>query len=125
MSKKMGRPEKEMNWVLLDSILQLGARLIDCAEMLDMSEDSVQNKIKDEYGCTFSVYRERKMSKIRMRLLQKQYDVAMLGNVSMLIWLGKNILNQSDKMETKTVEVSKEDTITLIKEAQNIVEKMQ
>jgi hypothetical protein len=62
---------------------------------------------------------------MRINLLKKQYDVAMAGNVSMLIWLGKNILGQSDKVETKTVEVSKEDTKILIKEAQELVEKMQ
>jgi hypothetical protein len=31
-----------------------------------------------------------------MSLKRKQYEVAMSGNVSMLIWLGKNILGQRD-----------------------------
>jgi hypothetical protein len=125
MANKMGRPEKVIDWKLLDSILQFGARLIDCSEMLDMSDDSIQNKIKEEFGCTFSEYRERKMSKMRMKLLQKQFDVAMSGNTALLIWLGKQHLGQSDKMETKSIEVSKEDTKILIKEAQELVEKMQ
>jgi hypothetical protein len=34
-----------------------------------------------------------------MKLLQKQFDVAMSGNVALLIWLGKQHLNQSDKQE--------------------------
>jgi hypothetical protein len=99
MTNKIGRPEKEIDWKLLDSILQFGARLIDCSEMLEVSDDTIQRKIKDSFDCTFSEYRERKMSKMRMKLLQKQFDVAMSGNVALLIWLGKQHLNQSDKQE--------------------------
>ncbi len=99
MTKKLGAPEKEFNWKLLDSVLQFGARLIDCSDMLELSDDTIQRRIKKEHDCTFSEYRNRKMSKMRMKLLQKQYDVAMKGNVSMLIWLGKNHLGQSDKID--------------------------
>jgi hypothetical protein len=49
----------------------------------------------------------------------------MSGNTALLIWLGKQYLKQSDKVETKMVEISKEDTKILIKEAQELVEKMQ
>jgi AraC-like DNA-binding protein len=101
MANKVGRPEKEFDWKLIDSILQFGARLIDCCEMLEVSEDTVQRKIKSEFDCTFSEYRERKMSKMRMKLLQKQFDVAMSGNVALLIWLGKQHLGQVDKQEAE------------------------
>jgi hypothetical protein len=57
--------------------------------------------------------------------MKKQYDVAMSGNTALLIWLGKQYLKQSDKVETKNIEISKEDTKILIKEAQELVEKMQ
>lgn len=99
MTNKLGRPEKDMDWKLLDSVLQYGASLIDCSELLELSEDTIQRKIKDAHGVTFSQYRESKKSKIRMKLRQKQYDVAMQGNVAMLIWLGKNELGQTDKLE--------------------------
>ena len=99
MTNRVGRPEKEMDWRLLDSILQYGASLIDCSELLEMSEDSIQRKIKEESGQTFSEYRESKKSKIRMKLRQKQYEMAMNGNVALLIWLGKNELGQKDKLE--------------------------
>jgi len=101
MTNKVGRPQKEMDWKLIDSILQFGARLVDCSEICEMSDDSIQRRIKEEFGLTFSEYREKKMSRIRMKLLQKQYDVAMAGNPAMLIWLGKNLLGQSDKTEVK------------------------
>ena len=99
MTNRVGRPEKEMDWKLLDSVLQYGASLIDCAELLEMSEDSIQRKIKEKSGVTFSEYREAKKSKIRMKLRQKQFEMAMNGNVALLIWLGKNELGQKDKLE--------------------------
>lgn len=101
MTKVTGRPSIEIDWKLLDSILEFGARLIDCSGILDVSDDLIQKRIREKFDCTFSEYRELKMSKMRMRLLQKQYDVAMKGNVAMLIWLGKQHLNQTDKIESK------------------------
>jgi hypothetical protein len=35
----------------------------------------------------------------RMSLKRKQYEVAMNGHVTMLIWLGKQYLDQKDKVE--------------------------
>ena len=100
MTNSVGRPKKELDWKVLDAILQFGATLIDCSEMLSLSDDTIQNRIKKQYGITFSEYRHRKMSKMRVKLLQKQFDVAMSGNVALLIWLGKQHLGQSDKMDT-------------------------
>ncbi len=36
-----------------------------------------------------------------MTLRRKQYEAAMGGNITMMIWLGKQILRQSDKAEIK------------------------
>ncbi len=106
MTNKAGRPEKEFDWKVLDSILQFGANLIDCSELLDVSEDTVQRKIKSEYGCTFTEYRAKKMGRMRVKLLQKQYEMAQNGNVALLIWLGKQHLGQSDKQEN-SIDLSK------------------
>ena len=99
MGKEGGRPIKEIDWKLLDSVLQFGAKLMDCSDILEASDDTIQKRIREQFGITFSEYRERRMSKMRMRLLQKQYDVAMQGNVALLIWLGKQHLGQTDKQE--------------------------
>jgi len=36
---------------------------------------------------------------LKQRLKRKQIDVALAGNVSMLIWLGKQYLGQADKLD--------------------------
>lgn len=99
----MGRPRKELNWEVLDSILKFGAKLMDCSDHLGISEDTIQDRIKEKYGITFTEYRERKLSYLRISLLKKQFDVAMQGNTSMLIWLGKQYLCQTDKEESKII----------------------
>lgn len=99
--KKVGRPKVEINWELMDGILQFGARLIDCREMLGVSDDTIQNNIRQKFGMTFSEYRDQKMSKIRIKLLQKQFESAMAGNTALLIFLGKQYLGQTEKISTK------------------------
>jgi len=42
---------------------------------------------------------EKARTGTKMRLRSKQIEVAMTGNVSMLIWLGKNLLGQRDQQE--------------------------
>ncbi len=44
----------EMNWVALDGYLQYGATKIDAAELLGVSEDTIDRRIKERFGVTFS-----------------------------------------------------------------------
>lgn len=99
---KMGRPKKEINWELLDA-LAVWASQEYCAEKLGVSVKTLQRNIKEKFGdeSTFDQYRHKRREPMRVNLFKKQYDVAMAGNVSMLIFLGKNYLGQSDKQEIK------------------------
>ena len=65
-------------------------------------------EIADFYGCDESTIRKRFSEIItkghesgKMRLRKKQMQVALKGNVSMLIWLGKQMLGQKDKIENE------------------------
>ena len=49
----------------------------------------------------FLPYIERGRAELKQRLRSKQIQVAMAGNATMLIWLGKNILGQSDSPLTR------------------------
>lgn len=104
---KMGRPKKDLADIKFDGWDQLDAMIIwsseqYCADKLGMSVDSLCNKIKEKHGMTFSDYKKKKSEVVKSNLRKKQYDIAMKGNVSMLIWLGKNILGQSDKNEVNS-----------------------
>jgi hypothetical protein len=54
----------------------------------------------------------RESGKIRLR--QYQWSAAKKGNVAMLIWLGKQILGQSDKQEITTTELPEGFSVELL-----------
>lgn len=93
----MGRPEVHFSWQTLDAVLQFGASKTDCAEFLDCSEDTIERRIKTKFNMTFTEYRLRKMGKTRVGIMKKQIDMALAGDRTMLIWVGKQICGQSDK----------------------------
>ena len=65
------------------------------------SKDTINARIREHYGeneCFKSVY-ERFKSGGKIAIRRKQFQVGMSGNTSMLIWLGKNWLDQSDKQD--------------------------
>ena len=95
----MGRPEKHFDWKVLDAILQFKASKRDCAELINISEDTIERRIKKKFQLTFSEYRDRKMAQPRHSIARRQYEIAMAGNATMLIWLGKQWLGQTEKQE--------------------------
>jgi hypothetical protein len=107
----MARPKKDLENIVFDGWDQLDALIVwasevYCAEKLGINIDTLAARIKERSGLSFSEYKHKKKESLRINLLKKQYDVAMAGNVSMLIWLGKNELNQSDKQELKAMNVN-------------------
>lgn len=95
----MGRKQKTVDIDKLDRLCQYPLTNEDIAALLDVSVDTVSRVIKQEYGITFAEYKHQKQSSLRLTLLAKQIEVAKGGNIAMLIWLGKNLLGQSDKQE--------------------------
>lgn len=88
-------------WDQLDALI-VWANQAYCAEKLGISVDTLARRIKEKFNCGFADYKHKRTEPMRVNLLKKQYDVAMNGNVSMLIWLGKQHLGQKDKHETET-----------------------
>ncbi len=95
----MARPVKVIDFEKLARICQYPLTNEDIAAILDLSKDTIERAIKKEYGITFAAYKEQKQSSLRFTLLAKQIEVAKGGNIAMLIWLGKNLLGQSDRQE--------------------------
>jgi len=100
--KRGGRPRRELNEQerkYFEAMCSAGVPAEDIAEALSIDCDTLAAICKRHYGMGFSVYREQKRGKGRAALAQKQFQVAMTGNPTMLIWLGKQWLGQSDRHE--------------------------
>lgn len=66
----------------------------DVAFVLGVSYDTLERRVKEETGETLSDFIKKHQSFGRISLRQKQYKVALDGDVTMLIWLGKQHLSQ-------------------------------
>lgn len=94
-----GRPKRELDakdLKFFDAMCVAGVFEQDIADVLGVSTDTINRICKDLFGIGFAVYRKQKTLLGRVRLRQKQHEVALMGNVAMLIWLGKQELDQRE-----------------------------
>ncbi len=124
----MARPSKNLEKMQFDGWDQLDALIVwasqeYCCEKLGVNTDTLAKYIKEKHNCSFSEYKRKRQEPMRINLLKKQYDVAMNGNVSMLIWLGKQHLGQKDKIEQSNVESV--DTEKLKLEAEQLMKELE
>ena len=81
----------EIDTKLLEALAERALTQADCAAVLGISVDTIQRRY-------LAVY-EAGLQKAKASLRRKQFELAQGGNVTMLIWLGKNLLGQADKTE--------------------------
>lgn len=96
----MGRPKIEIDKKMFENLCAIHCTEVEIADIFECSIDTVNNWCKRTYGQTFSDTYKRKSAKGKASLRRLQWKSAECGNVSMQIWLGKQMLNQSDRVET-------------------------
>ncbi len=87
--KKTGRPKKEIDARQVVKLARINCSYAEMAAVLDCSAST----LKRRFGPAIKRGRELGTSSLK----RKQYIVAMRGHVGMLIWLGKNMLGQTDR----------------------------
>lgn len=65
----------------------------------DISLNTLEREIRRLYDCTFGEYRDKRVDQTRLRLVQKAVQMALDGNVTMLIFCLKNLCGWKDKTE--------------------------
>jgi AraC-like DNA-binding protein len=96
---KTGRTPAVINWDTVGQMLEADCKTVDIAAQLGISNDTLTRRCKRDLGVTFTVFSQQKRSRGDNLLRAAQFKAAMEGNTTMLIWLGKQRLNQSDKAE--------------------------
>jgi len=94
--------EKKINWEEFDKLCSFQCTLQEIAAWFNCSVDGIEKKCKKEKGMKFSDYYKEKRKIGLISLRRKQMQVALAGNVTMLIFLGKQYLGQSDKVDHTT-----------------------
>lgn len=98
---RTGRPPIEIDKAIFENLCQIFCTQEEIADVFECSIDTVNRWCKRTYGETFADTYKKKCSKGKMSLRRWQYESAKGGNVTMQIFLGKNYLGQSDKVETE------------------------
>ena len=92
----MARPKKyKLDTEKVEQLAGFGCTNTEIASFFGCSE----NTIRRSYG----EYLTKGRDKGKIRLRQLQWRAAERGNVSMMIWLGKQVLNQVDKQEVEHI----------------------
>lgn len=102
----MGRPKGSVKAIDIDQVENLasiGCTQEEIAVVLKVSSRTLQRR-KDAHEAI-----ERGMHRLRTSLRRWQYEKAKDGNVAMLIWLGKQLLGQRDRID----ETWRDDTIII------------
>lgn len=110
----------EIDWGKLDVALQFNVSLRVCADILGVSQDTIERRIKETHKKTFYEYKDSKMSNTRVRLMSKALEMALSGkNTPMMIFALKNLCGWTDK--TELTELSSVDLNKLKEEANSIL----
>jgi hypothetical protein len=99
---RTGRPRVPIDWDEFDACCGLQATLAEIADYFDCSEDTIENRVKEEKGVTFSEYFAKKRGRGLLSLRRKQFQAAMAGDKTMLVFLGKAWLGQTDRTDITT-----------------------
>lgn len=91
----MARPRKQIDPEQVKQLAAINCSLEEMGAVLDCSPDTLGRRFAD-------VIKKGRESG-RMSLKRKQYEMAMKGNITMLIWLGKILLGQREEQVAVTI----------------------
>lgn len=90
----MARPRKPVDENLLRKLAAIHCNQDEMSSVLGVSVDTLQRR--------FAAQIKAARDEGKMSLRRKMWELALNGNVTLLIWLSKNELGMSDKVEEKT-----------------------
>lgn len=88
-------------WENFDKLLALQCTRREIAAFYGRSEDWIADRVQDVKGMTFQQYSALVKPKGLVSLRRKQMEMALAGDRTMLVWLGKQYLGQADKMDSR------------------------
>jgi hypothetical protein len=91
----MGRPRLELDSQVIEQAAACGLTVDEISTLCNTTRQTLYNQ-----GWIGTI--ERGRTRMVQSLKRKQYELAMAGDKTMLIWLGKQYCGQSDKVEQQT-----------------------
>jgi len=92
----MARPKKyNIDEEQVEYLASIGCSNTEIADFFGCSKDLISK--------SYSTNITKGKANLKKRLRKAQLDTALKGNATMLVWLGKQILNQTDRQEIEHI----------------------
>ena len=108
----MARPKVNIDWERVNELLEADCEGTEIAAYLGIVPNTLYRRCEEDHKISFSKYLQEKKAKGNSLLKEKQFNTAMSGDRTMLIWLGKQRLGQSEKSQ-QTLEISDKGTFNI------------
>lgn len=109
MAKKRGRKKRPIDWDLVGKMIMAGSNGAQVAASISIDYSTLVRRCMEDLNTNFTDFLNEKREAGNTLILNKQFDTAIKGNVPMLIWLGKQRLDQTDKRESKKTIIKEHD----------------
>lgn len=94
----MARPKAKINWDEAGRLAQAGCNGVQIAAYFGIHYNTLEQRSQKDLNCHFSEFLQQNRSHGDALLLAKQFEAALKDkDRGMLIWLGKQRLDQKDK----------------------------
>lgn len=100
-----GRPIYVLNEFGLTTIEKLASVFCTDEEIASFMGVTVETLLNSKNKDAFLEYKKKGLDTGKATLRRKQFELGMKGNCTMLIWLGRNYLNQSENIEEDNTDV--------------------
>jgi hypothetical protein len=101
-SRNLGRAPKELDKTVFQGLCNIQCTELEICSVLRVSDKTLNSWCTRTYGVGFSEAYKIHSANGKRSLRRAQFDAALNGNPALLIWLGKQYLKQSDKVEQTT-----------------------
>lgn len=93
----MSRPLLEVDMTELQKLMQFRPTKKDAAAFFNVSEDTIERRIRELEDLTYEEFKEKYSVKRRIARRQKLEEMAMKGNIAALIYLDKKETGDPDQ----------------------------
>ena len=95
----MARPKADIDWKRVDELLEADCEGTEIAAHLGLVPETLYRRCETDHKISFSKYLQEKKASGNSILKEAQFKLAKQSHKTMLIWLGKQRLGQSEKQD--------------------------
>lgn len=106
---EIGPPVKDIDFADFEKCCQMQCTQEEIAGWFEIDEETLVKRVTEHYNKPYSEVYKKYSAGGKCSLRRRQFRRAQNGDRVMMIWLGKQYLGQSEKVEQKVTEINLSD----------------